>query len=68
MPLTNMAAPAIRPRSSVKTRKTRFILGVSGTSFSLIAKTLVKTAKITLDYDGIYGNPDKFIESVYQSL
>jgi hypothetical protein len=33
-------------------------------------KTLaqIKAAKITLDYDGIYGNPDKFIDAVYQSL
>ena len=28
----------------------------------------VKAAKPTLDYDGIYGSPDAFIEAVYQSL
>ena len=28
----------------------------------------VKAAKPTLDYDGIYGSPDKFIEAVYQNL
>src|SRR5262245_9630619 len=28
----------------------------------------VKAAKVTLDYDGIYGTPDKFIEAVYQTL
>jgi len=33
-------------------------------------KTLaqVKAAKITLDYDGIYGNPDTFVEAVYQTV
>ena len=28
----------------------------------------VKAAKITLDYDGIYGDPEKFIEAVYQTV
>jgi glyoxylase-like metal-dependent hydrolase (beta-lactamase superfamily II) len=28
----------------------------------------VKAAKVTLDYDGIYGTPDTFIEAVYQTL
>jgi hypothetical protein len=28
----------------------------------------VKAAKPTLDYDGIYGSPDRFIDAVYQSL
>jgi glyoxylase-like metal-dependent hydrolase (beta-lactamase superfamily II) len=28
----------------------------------------VRAAKPTLDYDGIYGSPDKFIEAVYQTL
>jgi len=28
----------------------------------------VKAAKPTLDYDGIYGSPDRFIEAVYESL
>ena len=28
----------------------------------------VKAAKPTLDYDGIFGSPDMFIEAVYQSL
>jgi hypothetical protein len=28
----------------------------------------VKAAKVTLDYDGIYGTPDKFIDAVYQTL
>jgi glyoxylase-like metal-dependent hydrolase (beta-lactamase superfamily II) len=28
----------------------------------------VKTTKPTLDFDGIYGMPDKFIEAVYQTL
>jgi cyclase len=28
----------------------------------------VKTTKPTLDFDGIYGMPDKFIDSVYQTL
>jgi cyclase len=28
----------------------------------------IKAAKPTLDYDGIYGTPDKFIEAVYQTL
>jgi len=28
----------------------------------------VKAAKPTLDYDGIYGSPDAFIDAVYQSL
>jgi cyclase len=28
----------------------------------------VKTAKPTLDFDGIYGMPDKFIDAVYQTL
>ena len=28
----------------------------------------VKAAKPTLDFDGIYGSPDAFIEAVYQSL
>ena len=28
----------------------------------------VKAAKPTLDYDGIYGSPDKFIDAVYQTL
>ncbi|HEY3162264.1 MAG TPA: hypothetical protein VGJ78_25075 [Vicinamibacterales bacterium] len=28
----------------------------------------VKAAKPTLDYDGIYGQPDKFIDAVYQTL
>jgi len=28
----------------------------------------IKAAKVTLDYDGIYGTPDKFIEAVYQTL
>jgi glyoxylase-like metal-dependent hydrolase (beta-lactamase superfamily II) len=28
----------------------------------------VKAAKPTLDYDGIYGSPDTFIDAVYQSL
>jgi glyoxylase-like metal-dependent hydrolase (beta-lactamase superfamily II) len=28
----------------------------------------VKAAKPTLDFDGIYGSPDPFIEAVYQSL
>ena len=28
----------------------------------------VKAANVTLDYDGIYGTPDKFIEAVYQTL
>jgi hypothetical protein len=28
----------------------------------------VKTAKLTLDFDGIYGSPDKFIDAVYQTL
>ena len=33
-------------------------------------KTLaqVKAAKMTLDYDGIYGNPDTFIDAVYQTV
>ena len=33
-------------------------------------KTLaqVKAAKPTLDFDGIYGSPDKFIDAVYQTL
>jgi glyoxylase-like metal-dependent hydrolase (beta-lactamase superfamily II) len=33
-------------------------------------KTLaqIKAAKPTLDYDGIYGPPDKFIDAVYQNL
>jgi glyoxylase-like metal-dependent hydrolase (beta-lactamase superfamily II) len=33
-------------------------------------KTLaqVKAARITLDYDGIYGSPDTFIDAVYQTL
>jgi hypothetical protein len=25
-------------------------------------------ARLTLDYDGIYGSPDAFIEAVYKSL
>jgi glyoxylase-like metal-dependent hydrolase (beta-lactamase superfamily II) len=28
----------------------------------------VKAAKPTMDYDGIYGSPDKFIEAVYQTM
>jgi cyclase len=28
----------------------------------------IKDAKLTLDYDGRYGNPDRFIEGVYRSL
>lgn len=28
----------------------------------------IKAAKPTMDFDGIYGSPDKFIEAVYQSL
>jgi glyoxylase-like metal-dependent hydrolase (beta-lactamase superfamily II) len=28
----------------------------------------VKAATPTLDYDGIYGSPDRFVEAVYQSL
>ena len=28
----------------------------------------VKAARITLDYDGIYGSPDAFIDAVYQTL
>lgn len=28
----------------------------------------IKAAKPTLDYDGVYGSPDKFIEAVYQNL
>ena len=28
----------------------------------------ILAAKPTLDYDGIYGSPDKFIEAVYQNL
>ena len=28
----------------------------------------IKAARLTLDYDGIYGSPDRFIEAVYQSL
>jgi hypothetical protein len=28
----------------------------------------VKAAKPTLDYDGIYGSPDKFIEAVFATL
>jgi cyclase len=28
----------------------------------------VRAAKPTLDYDGIYGSPDRFVEAVYQSL
>jgi glyoxylase-like metal-dependent hydrolase (beta-lactamase superfamily II) len=28
----------------------------------------VKAAKPTLDFDGIYGSPDRFIEAVYQTL
>jgi glyoxylase-like metal-dependent hydrolase (beta-lactamase superfamily II) len=28
----------------------------------------VKAAKITLDYDGIYGSPDAFLEATYKSL
>jgi glyoxylase-like metal-dependent hydrolase (beta-lactamase superfamily II) len=28
----------------------------------------VKAAKPTLDYDGIYGSPDRFIEAVYQTV
>jgi hypothetical protein len=28
----------------------------------------VKSAKVTLDYDGIYGPPDKFIDAVYQTV
>jgi hypothetical protein len=33
-------------------------------------KTLeqIKAFKPTLDYDGVYGSPDKFIEAVYQNL
>ena len=33
-------------------------------------KTLeqVKDAKLTLDYDARYGNPDRFVEGVYRSL
>jgi len=28
----------------------------------------IKVARPTLDYDGIYGSPDRFIDAVYQSL
>lgn len=28
----------------------------------------VKAAKLTLDYDGIYGSPDAFVEATYKSL
>jgi hypothetical protein len=28
----------------------------------------VKAAKLTLDYDGIYGSPDAFLEATYKSL
>jgi len=28
----------------------------------------IKAARPTLDYDGIYGSPDRFIDAVYQSL
>ena len=28
----------------------------------------IKAAKPTLDYDGIYGQPDRFVDAVYQSL
>jgi hypothetical protein len=28
----------------------------------------IKAARPTLDYDGIYGSPDAFIDAVYQSL
>jgi hypothetical protein len=28
----------------------------------------VRATKPTLDYDGIYGSPDAFIEAVYQTL
>jgi len=28
----------------------------------------IKAAKPTLDFDGIYGAPDRFIEAVYQTL
>ena len=28
----------------------------------------VKAAKPTLDFDGLYGSPDKFIDAVYQTL
>jgi hypothetical protein len=28
----------------------------------------VKAAKPTLDFDGIYGSPDAFIEAVYRTL
>ena len=28
----------------------------------------IKAAKATLDYDGIYGTPDRFIDAVYQTL
>jgi cyclase len=28
----------------------------------------VKAAKPTMDFDGIYGSPDRFVEAVYQSL
>ena len=28
----------------------------------------IKAFKPTLDYDGVYGSPDKFIEAVYQNL
>jgi hypothetical protein len=28
----------------------------------------VKAARLTLDYDGIYGAPDAFVEAVYRTL
>jgi hypothetical protein len=28
----------------------------------------VKAAKPTLDFDGIYGSPDAFVEAVYRTL
>jgi hypothetical protein len=28
----------------------------------------IKAARPTLDYDGVYGSPDAFIDAVYQSL
>jgi hypothetical protein len=47
--MRSMTTPATRPRSRVKISKRRFTCGVSGISFSLIAKTFVKTAK-TIDW------------------
>jgi glyoxylase-like metal-dependent hydrolase (beta-lactamase superfamily II) len=28
----------------------------------------IKAARLTLDYDGIYGSPDAFIEAIYKSF